>query len=452
MTLVVRATGGRDDEASKAGHHHEAPSAARPRPDAPAGAGAAAPVGAGAPATSDVPGLVPIDLPPERVQLIGIRTARVARDELAPEVHAVGYVAANEAGVVQVHARFSGWIQELKVARTGERVRDGDVLATIYSPTLLTTQQELLNARRYARADGASSADTDGASTGGRSADAHLQASLVQGARRRLELLGVGPEEIRAIERTGKPLTSVPLRAPSSGYVTEKNAVQGAYVEPETTLFQIADLATVWVLAEVYESELARVEVGAPATITLAAYPGEVFRGRVDYLYPTLDAATRTLRARLVFPNPDLRLRPGMYGDVTLSLSPTSALVVPRDAIVDTGDVSYVFVVRDGGRFTPRRVVPGARTGDRVAVRSGLTEGEVVVTTANFLLDSESRLHAAISGGSESGSAAPSSCDVDFDRAKFPDKYAACRACEVQHRGMGSMEDDCKRAIPPPWR
>jgi membrane fusion protein, copper/silver efflux system len=423
MTLVGRATGS---------HDHEGP-----RPDTEATAAAA-------PATSDVPGLVPIDLPPERVQLIGIRTAQVARGDLGSVVAAVGYVAPNEAAIVQVHTRFAGWIQDLKVARTGERVQKGDVLATIYSPTLLTTQQELLNARRFAR--------TGVGSTDASAADAHLQASLVEGARRRLELLGVGPDEIRAIERTGKPLTAVPLRAATSGYVTEKSAVQGSYVEPETTLFQIADLATVWVLAEVYESELARLQVGAPAVLTLGAYPGEVFRGTVDYLYPTLDAATRTLRVRLVFPNADLRLRPGMYGDVTLSLPPTSALVVPREAVVDTGDVSYVFVVRDRGRFIPRRVELGARAGDRVAVRSGVAEGDTVVTTANFLLDSESRLHAAIGGTAESGTASPSSCDGDFDRAKFPDKYAACRACEVQHRGMGSMEDDCKRAIPPPWR
>jgi Cu(I)/Ag(I) efflux system membrane fusion protein len=392
-------------------------------------------------AATTVPGLAPITLPPERVQLMGIRTATVEHAALGGELRIVGYVAANEAAVVQVHTRFAGWIQELRVARTGEHVRRGDVLATIYSPTLLTTQQELLNARRWAGADAASGATA--ATTGPRT-------SLVEGARRRLELFGVAAEDVRAIERAGTPLQAVPLRAPADGYVMEKAAVQGSYVEPEATLFQIADLSTLWVLAEVYESELARVAAVAAARLTTAAYPGVTFSGRVDYVYPTLDAATRTLRVRLIFANPDLRLRPGMYGDVVLDLPAAAGLVVPREAVVDTGEMAYVFVARPGGRFDPRRVRLGAAAGDRVVVADGLTEGETVVTSANFLVDSESRLHAAISG--MGGETAPSSCDRDFDRARFPEKYDACRACELQHRGMGSMEDDCKQAIARPWR
>ncbi len=407
-----------------------------------ASADAAAPI----PADASVPGLAPVTLSSERVQLMGIRTARVGREALTAELRTVGYVAADEAAVVQVHTRFAGWIQELRVARTGERVRRGEVLAMIYSPALLTTQQEFLNARHW------SSADQGGVAAATGSTSASLQTSLVDGARRRLELFGVAPEDIRTIERTGTPLPAVPLRAPSDGYVLEKAALQGAYVEPETTLFQIADLSTVWVLAEVYETELARVATGAPATLALAAYPGATFNGRVDYVYPTLDAATRTLRLRVVFPNPDLRLRPGMYGDVVLALPRTEALVVAREAVVDTGEMAYVFLARGGGRFDPRRVRLGARAGDRVAIEEGLAEGEVVVTSANFLVDSESRLRAAISGIGSGGAPPPSSCDRDFDRARFPEKYDACRACEIQHRGMGGMEDDCKRAIPQPWR
>ncbi len=333
---------------------------------------AAAAASTDATSTGNVPGLVPVSLPPERVQLMGIRTAHVIRGTLGAELRAVGYVAANEGTQAQVHTRFAGWIQELRVARTGERVHRGDVLATIYSPTVLTTEQELLNARRFA---GASDAATP------------LQTSLVDGARRRLELLGVAPEEIHTIERTGKPLSAVPLRAPADGYVIEKTAVQGAYVAPETTLFQIADLGTVWVLAEVYESDLARVAAGARGTLTLAAYPDTRFDGTVDYVYPTVDAATRTVRVRLVFPNPELRLRPGMYGDVVLALPAAEALIVPREAVVDTGELTYVFLVRDAGRFEPRRVRTGARTADGVAIIDGLAEGDVVVTTANFLVD-----------------------------------------------------------------
>lgn len=419
MTLVARETG--------------AAASASPAADAPADADRHA---------SDVPGLVPVTLPPERVQLMGIRTAPAVRTALGSELRTVGYVAANEGTLSQVHTRFSGWIQELRVARTGERVRRGDVLATIYSPALLTTQQELLSARRFTRGG-------DAAAEGATS----IQDALVAGARRRLELFGVAPEDIRTVERSGRPIAAVPLRAPSDGYVTEKAAVQGAYVGPETTLFQIADLSTVWVLAEVYESELARVAAGTEGALTLAAYPGARFVGTVDYVYPTVDPATRTVRVRLVFPNPDLQLRPGMYGDVVLALPAAEALVVPREAVVDTGEIAYVFVLRDGGRFEPRKVRTGARTADAVAVTEGLADGDVVVTTANFLVDSESRLRAAITGMTSAGGTAPASgCDRDFDRARFPEKYDACRACEVQHRGMGSMEDDCKRAIPQPWR
>jgi Cu(I)/Ag(I) efflux system membrane fusion protein len=414
-------------------------------------------------AAGTVPGLVPITLPPERVQLMGIRTAAVERADLPGELRAVGYVATNEAGLAQVHTRFAGWIQELRVAKTGERVRRGDVLATIYSPALLTTEQELLNARRWAGGDAtgrppggatkAEGADAMSAAGGAMAATAGPRTSLVEGARRRLELFGVAPEDVRAIERAGAPLQAVPLRSPADGYVIEKTAIQGSYVEPAATLFQIADLSTVWVLAEVYESDLARVAPGAQATLTMAAYPATTFSGRVDYLYPTLDPATRTLRVRLVFSNPDLRLRPGMYGDVVLALPATSGLVVPREAIVDTGEMAYVFVARPGGRFEPRRVHVGDAAGDRVIITDGVDEGETVVTSANFLVDSESRLHAAISGmGAAPAATAPSSCDGDFDRRRFPEKYEACRACEVQHRGMGTMEDDCKRAIPQPWR
>jgi Cu(I)/Ag(I) efflux system membrane fusion protein len=342
------------------------------------------------PANASVPGLVPVTLSPERVQLMGIRTATATRGELGGELRAVGYVSADEAKLVQVHTRSAGWIQELRVARTGERVWRGDVLATIYSPALLTTQQELLNARRWLHPRHGAAGDDD--------VTARLQTSLVDGARRRLELLGIAPEDVRELERSGSPLTAVPLRAPSDGYVIEKAAVHGAYVEPETTLFQIADLSAVWLLTEIYESELARVHAGSAATLTLAAYPGTTFSGTVEYVYPTVDAATRTVRARLTFPNPDLQLRPGMYGDVVLALPATTALLVPREAVVDTGELTYVFVMRDGGRFEPRRVRVGARNGDTVAVDDGLAEGEVVVTSANFLVDSESRLRAAISG------------------------------------------------------
>ena len=410
--------------------------------------GAAAPGGmpAGAGVTQEqesaVPGLVAIELTPERIQLIGMRTARVTRRELAPFLRTVGFVAASEDGRAQVHTRFAGWIEELYAAQTGQHVSRGEVLATIYSPELLTAQQELLNARRWAGAPG------DGTEVD------RLRAGLVEGARRRLELLGIAREEVAQIERRGEALRALPLRSPVSGYVVEKRAVRGLYVEPGTTLFDVADLSTVWVLADVYEHELPRVRLGAEARLTLASYPGETFTGGVGFVAPTLDPTTRTLRVRLAFANPGLRLKPGMYGDVEIALPAATGLVAPRDAIVDTGALQYAFVAREGGRFEPRAVRVGTRAGDDVEVLAGLAEGDLVVTTGNFLLDSESRLRAAIGERSGAGTAAAgtSDCDREFDRVRYPEKYEQCRACELQHRGMGTMEADCKRAIPGPWR
>ncbi len=221
-------------------------------------------------------------------------------------------------------------------------------------------------------------------------------------ARRRLELLGISPQEIDAVIKTRKPQRAIAIRSPVDGHVITKNAVVGMSVSPGVPLFEVANLATVWVLAEVYESDLKRIQVGQTARFESSAYPGETFTGKVKFVYPTLDPQSRTLRVRLEFrnrPGPaGLRLRPGMYGDVLLDLPAADGLMVPAEALVDTGDMQYVFVAKPEGRFEPRRVRSGARQDDRVEIVEGLAEGEKVVTTANFLIDSESRLHAAIGG------------------------------------------------------
>ncbi|HKA89182.1 MAG TPA: efflux RND transporter periplasmic adaptor subunit [Haliangiales bacterium] len=390
-----------------------------------------------APATSTVPGLAPVDLPPERIQVTGMRTARVARERLGAEIRAVGAVVPNERGLAEIQTRVAGWIQTLVVNQTGERVARGQVVATLYSPDLLTAQQELLNALRW---------DQEGAG------EAHAATrGLPEDARARLELLGIAPRDIDDIERTRKPAREIKLRSPVAGHVIQKNVVAGAYVQPGTPLLSIADLSTVWVVADVYEYEVARIRPGLAATLVLAAFPGERLPGKVTFVSPTVDPATRTLKVRAELPNRDLRLRPGMYGDVYLATDDIDALVVPREALVDTGELQYVFVARDGGRFEPRRVRVGARAADKVQIVDGVAEGELVVTTANFLLDSESRLRAAVRG--DGATPAPASrCDAQFDAAKYPDKLAQCRSCEIQHRGMGQMEDDCIAAIPKPWK
>jgi multidrug efflux pump subunit AcrA (membrane-fusion protein) len=396
--------------------------------------------GAG-PADDALPDVVPITLSPERIQLMGMRTAQVLADTLSPEIRTVGTVSVSEKGLAVIQTRFAGWIDELKVEQTGQKVHKGQVLATVYSPELLTAQQEYLNTVKW----------SGGTSLGQVSS---LSAGLKEDARRRLELLGISRQEIDAIEKTGQPIRAVAVRSPVAGYVVDKAAIQGLSVQPGTPLFQVADLTHVWVLADIYEYEMGRVKVGQTASIEFSAYPGEKFTGKLTFVYPSVDPGTRTLRVRLEFKNRDLKLKPGMYGSVYIELPSQMALLVPAEAVVDNGVMQYLFVARPGGTFEPRRVKLGARAGGMVEVIQGVSSGETVITTANFLLDSESHLQASILGqGATAAGAQPSGdfCDTAFDRAKFPDKYGQCIACRA-HRGMGSMEDDCRNQIAKPWK
>ncbi len=346
---------------------------------------------------ADVPGLVPVELSLDRVQLIGVRTEQARDEALTSELKTVGFVSADEARLARVHTRISGWLERLAVGTTGQKVHRGQVLASLFNLELLPAQQEFLAARRWAsRSEG--SPEMGGLGAG----------RLEQDARARLELFGLSSGEIDAIAKSGQPARTIAVTAPIAGYVTRKNAVQGTYVQPGSELFEIADLSKVWVLADIYEHEIARVSVGQSATVTVSAYPNAPFRGKVGFVYPALDPGTRTLRVRVELDNKDLKLRPGMFGDVVIQLATESGVVVPADALVDTGELQYVFLAKGGGRFEPRRVQAGARAGDKVEILAGLAAGETVVTTANFLIDSESRLRAVIQPSSPNAAAAHS--------------------------------------------
>jgi len=341
-----------------------------------------------------VPGLVPVELSLDRVQLIGVRTEPAKSEALVSELRTVGFVTADESRLARVHTRFSGWIERLAVATTGQKVHKGQALAALYNLELLPAQQEFLAARRWAsRAE--QNDDPNGLGVG----------RLEQDARSRLELFGLSPAEIDSIAKSGQPTRTIAVTAPIGGYVTRKNAVQGTYVQPGSELFEIADLSRVWVLADIYEHEIGRISLGQSATVSVSAYPKTPFVGKVGFIYPALDPATRTLRVRIEFANKDLKLRPGMFGDVVIQLAAESGVVIPMEALVDTGEYQYVFLAKQGGRFEPRRVQTGARAGDKVEILSGVSAGETVVTTANFLIDSESRLRAAIHGPSETAAA-----------------------------------------------
>ncbi len=321
-----------------------------------------------------------VTLAVEEVERLGLKTVEVRTQTMAASLRVLGVVAAEEKGLAEIHTRFAGWVEKLHVTETGQRVEKGQVLAEVYSPELLAAQAEYLAAQGW---------DAVGASR-----SIHGAGSLGADARRRLELLGISPEEIATLEARKEPLRALPLRSPARGHVTVRRVVQGAYVQPGALLFEVADLSRVWVLAELPEIEAGKVAKGQRASVGLTAYPEQTFVGVVDFLYPSVDAATRTRKVRVVLPNPKLLLLPGMYAELALSAAPRSMLVIPRDALIETGSARYVFLA-DDDRYEPRSVEVGQRIDDWIEIRSGLKPKDQVVTSANFLLDSESRIRAA---------------------------------------------------------
>ncbi len=381
------------------------------------------------------PGTTAIKLTLDRAQAIGVRTTLVAEETARTSLRATATVSAPEQNVAEVHVRSPGFVESIAVRETGVKVRSGQHLFSFYSPEVYLAQSELLAARNW---------PTLG------DAGAPARAEI---GRRRLELLGVPSGVTDRILADGKPIRAVEISTPIAGYVTKKNVVLGSYVTPEMVLYEIVNLSRIYIIAEVFQQDAPYVKVGTAGSLTLAQRPGVSVEVKVDLIYPQIDVEARTTRVRMQVPNAKLGLVPGEYGTVVFSGDVTSALVVPHDSVVDTGTQTYVFVATTPDEFTPRAVTLGRPLGDRVELRSGVAAGERVVSGATFLIDSESRLQAALSGGPESPSGdGTSACDKDVDRTRFPDKYIECQKCEHAHQGMGSMVDDCKRAIPQPWR
>ncbi|BFU92450.1 MAG: RND transporter [Nitrospira sp.] len=320
-------------------------------------------------------------------QLIGVRSAPVALATLDEEIRTVGTVGYDERSFTQVTLKISGWVRKVFVNSIGRPVRKGEPLFTVYSPDLLATQDEYLLALKMR--EQLAESPLDEVKT---NADA-----LVASARERLRLWDVTDSQIEALERRGQADPVLTVYAPSSGIVMKREALPGKYVEPGTTLYEIADFSMVWISADIYESEVAVTKVGQLALITFAAYPGETFPGKVAYVYPTLNTEARTVRVRLELLNPELKLKPGMYGNVILRTKAVRTLVVPKEAVLDTGLRQLVFMDRGQGRYEPAAVKLGRRSQDVVEVMEGLKEGDRIVTSANFLLDAESKLASASS-------------------------------------------------------
>ncbi len=329
--------------------------------------------------------LAPIQLTPQRMQSIGIVLGKVESMSVNSELRFYGNVQVDERRQAYVQTRFAGWIRKVYADATGNFIGKGQPLFTIYSPDLVTTEQEYLLAKKNQQT--LQSSSVSGVAGG---AD-----SLLAAARQRLEQWEVPKSEIEKLDSTGKVISDLTFNSPVSGYITAKNALPNMYVQPETMLYTVADLSDVWVLAQVFQSDVGKIKPGDPAAVTVDAYPGRVFNGRVDYILPQLDMNTRTLPVRLVFPNPGLKLRPGMYVNVRVMLPMGRQLVVPASAAFHSGTRNLVFVYGGDGSIEPREVELGPQVGDQFVVTKGLKAEEEIVTSANFLIDSEAQLQAA---------------------------------------------------------
>lgn len=345
------------------------------------------------PTGNEVAGLATLHMSDRRKQLIGIRTTPVRAMPFVRSIRALGRVAADETRLRQVTTKIDGYVERLHANAVGEVVRKGQPLLEIYSPELLASQNEFLVAlAARARFEGSSLASVAGYGD-----------ALVASARRRLQLFDVSDDQIERLEQMGRPERVVTVYSPISGVITARNVAQGQKIASGTNLLEVVDLSRIWVLASVYEYELPFVRVGQPAEMTLSYLPGKRFEGEVSFVYPTLDSQTRTLLVRVEFPNPGLALKPDMFADVVLRADLGTRLSIPDSAVLETGTRSVVFVESEEGTFEPREVEIGLRLESDYEVLKGLSVGERVVVSGNFLIDSESRLKAALAGMTAAG-------------------------------------------------
>jgi Cu(I)/Ag(I) efflux system membrane fusion protein len=330
----------------------------------------------------DMTGSGTVKLTAEQMGQFGVTFGSVEVRPLTAEVRTAGAIMVDETRVVQVAPRFGGFAERLYVDFTGQPVRRGQPLLEVYSPELVTAEEELLVASRLQREMGQSTVP-------GLPANA---VDLLASAKRRLELWDISEEQIAEILRTGRVRRTLTLFAPAAGTVMEKRIVQGQAFATGEPLYTIANLETVWVEAQLREADATSVRFGSHAEMAIAGLPGRAFEGHVQFVYPTLDSVARAIRARIIVPNPDGLLKPGMYATVRLATPMRSALTVPTSAVLRTGERNLVFVDLGGGELRPQEVALGVVTGDYTEVLTGLEPGQRVVTSAQFLLDSESNL------------------------------------------------------------
>ena len=335
----------------------------------------------GTPAMAQEQAAPTITLSPEKRQLIGVRTAPAELRTLDKRLRTLGRVEVDETRLAFVNTKVAGWVKKLFVDYTGKEVKKGQRLLSLYSPDLVTAQEEYLLALRSRTTTSGGIAEIDAS-----------QQSLIDSAKRRLLLWDISEEQIAALEKTGKPDTEMTMNAPLSGIVLEKMVFDGAFITPGMNLYKIADLSTVWIIADVYEYEVPSVKVGQQVTVTLPYSSGETLHATVAFINPVLDPMTRTVKVRIAVKNHGLVLKPDMFTNVEIMVVSKARLVIPREAVLDSGTRQIVYVEKEPGVYEMRTVTLGARGDREVEVLKGIKKGERVVTSGNFLIDSESQL------------------------------------------------------------
>jgi RND family efflux transporter MFP subunit len=332
------------------------------------------------------PGTVTIS--PEKQVLAGVRTALVERKPLVREIRTTAQIVADETRIAHVHVKVAGYIDKVYVDFVGQLVKKGQPLFTLYSPDLVSTQEEYLIAKRGNATLG--NAPFQEISEGSQ--------SLLQSAKERLKLWDISDDQIKELDETGKVSKDLTFYSPISGFVTDRKVFPQTSVTPDTELYTVSDLSTVWAVADIYEYEVPFVHLGQRVSLTLSYYPGKTYTGSISYVYPTVDPQTRTVKVRVQLPNPGFLLKPQMFADAQLRVDYGTKILVPEGAVLDSGTEQHVFVVHDGGVFEPRKVTVGPVVDDNAVILSGLKPGETIVVSGNFLIDSESGLKNAMSG------------------------------------------------------
>lgn len=331
-----------------------------------------------------------VEIPVEKQQLMGVKTMVVEPKQVQKSIRTVGRIEYDEKRITTINTKFEGWIEKLYADYTGRYIEKGEPLAEIYSPELFATQMEFLNLLKWA--DHLPQAPEKKAVTDIQSMLSKDVESTIEAAKQRLRLWDITEEQIKMIEKTRKPFRTLTIYSPVRGYIVQKPVIQGMRVMPGEKLFDIVDLSTVWVIADIYEYELPLIDVGQEAEISLSYIPGQVFRSRIEYLYPSLSGETKTAKIRFSLPNKQGLLKPQMFTEVTIKRNLGKRLVIPEDAIIDTGIRQIVYVDKGDGYFEPRQILPGLRADGSVEVLKGLKAGEKIAISGNFLIDSEAKL------------------------------------------------------------